>query len=101
VAMVSDPSLSQFTQTTSSAPYAGIPVPERLTLQREANDLNGQIGRAHALLDLLMSGPTPTPATEKDPAALMPLGAAISTVKGNVSRLLERLDGLVSAVGQL
>ena len=91
--------LAQVSTGTFTAPYSGIPVPERLTLQREANDLVELIGKAHAMLDHLTAGPSQvTPAQN---APLLTLGSAISAAKADLNRLTERLDNLLNAVGQI
>jgi hypothetical protein len=79
--------------------YPGVPVPERLTLQREANDLCEQIQKANAMLEHLIAGPTPS--SDQKNAVLMPVGAAISTSRNEIGRLIERLDQLIQAVGQI
>lgn len=78
----------------------GVPTPERLTLQREANDLHAAIMRAGAVLSRLTESPTPE-TNQSQNAPLMPLGAALSACRNEMNRLVERLDAVSAAVGQL
>lgn len=82
---------------TYTAPPLGMPPVERLTLQREANDLLDQIGRANAILDQF----SPSPSQPGGTAALLPLGQALAASREQMQRLIERVDGLLGVVGQI
>lgn len=88
-----------YTGTVMSAPPIGIglPAPDRLTLQQQANALIGMLDRADNLLDRMSAAPTNSATT----ATEMPLGHALSVATERMNALLERLSSLATHVGQI